>query len=264
MRDYVRYVMTFIRSSVQKDMAFRFDFIMNCFHTLLGLLGGIGGVMIFFNQKQTLNGWNFSETLALLGIYLLVQAVKNLFVGPSLSSMAGLDGDLWSGKFDFILLKPVPTQFYVSFRHWRLWALFDLLISLVVIGIALFQLQVQFWGLHLLLFFFALLISLSLVYSILLILSTTAFWYLGTPLLWIFNSMIQMGRFPVGIYPGFIKMILTWVIPVGMIVTVPAELLTDRMKVRHLVGGTILAVGFFVISMTFFKVSLKRYASASS
>lgn len=264
MKDYLRYIKTFIQSSVQKEMAFRIDFFMNCFHTLLGLLGGLGGVMIFYTQKQTLNGWSFSETLTLLGIYLLVQAVKNLFIGPSLSSMAGLDGDLWSGKFDFILLKPIPTQFYVSFRHWRLWALFDLLISIVVIGIALFQLQIQFfWG-QLLLFFFALLVSLSLIYSILLILSTTAFWYLGTPLLWVFDSIIQMGRFPIGIYPGFLKMLLIWVIPIGMIITVPAQFLTGQIEIGYLIGGAILSVSFFVISMTFFKISLKRYASASS
>lgn len=264
MRNYIQYIKIFIQNSMQKEMAFRLNFFISCLHTLLNLLGGIGGILIFFNQKQTLNGWNFSETLALLGIYLFIQAIKNLFIGPSLESLAGLNGDLWSGKFDFILLKPLPTQFYVSFRNWRIWTLFDLLVSIVLICIALFQLQVQILGLQLLCFFLALIISLSLVYSILLILSTTAFWYLGTPLIWIYNSLIQMGRFPIGIYPGFLKMILTWVIPIGVIVTVPAKLLIDQIEFEQLIAGAVLAVGFFMISTIFFKISLKRYASASS
>lgn len=73
-----------------------------------------------------------------------------------------------------------------------------------------------------------------------------------------------MGRFPIGIYPGFLKMILTWVIPIGVIITVPAKLLLDQIDFEQLIAGAGLAVGFFLFSTIFFKISLKRYASASS
>lgn len=73
-----------------------------------------------------------------------------------------------------------------------------------------------------------------------------------------------MGRFPIGIYPGFLKMILTWVFPIGVIITVPAKLLIDQIDFEQLIAGAVLAVGFFLFSTIFFKISLKRYASASS
>ncbi len=64
--------------------------------------------------------------LALLGVYLTVSALRGLFIGPGLESLAGMDGEIWSGAFDFTVLRPVDTQFLVSVRKWRLFALFDL------------------------------------------------------------------------------------------------------------------------------------------
>jgi ABC-2 type transport system permease protein len=113
-------------------------------------------------------------------------------------------------------------------------------------------------------FLVSLMTALVLAYSILLILSSAAFWYLGTPLIWIFENVMQTGRFPVGVYPGFLRLVLTWIIPVGFIVTVPAEVLTGGPDLCRLGGGAALAAALFAVSSLFFRASLKRYSSASS
>ena len=45
-----------------------------------------------------------------------------------------MEGEVWTGRFDFTLLRPVNTQFLASFAHWRLFALFDLVLGLGVLG----------------------------------------------------------------------------------------------------------------------------------
>jgi ABC-type uncharacterized transport system permease subunit len=81
---------------------------------------------------------------ALLGVYLVVNALRGLFVGPSLDALAGMDGEAWSGKLDFTLLRPVDVQFQASFRQSRPFALVDLALGLGVLGMALAGLV--FWS----------------------------------------------------------------------------------------------------------------------
>ncbi len=81
---------------------------------------------------------------------------------------------------------------------------------------------------------------------------------------WIFNSLFQMGRYPVGLYPGWLRLVLTWVIPVGFMTTVPAQALAGAVSPAMLWGGVALAVGLLAASSALFRASLRRYASASS
>ena len=122
---YVRLVGSFMRASFQEEAAYRANFFISLFYSLLNLGTGVLGVSVIFGQVESIQGWSFQATLALLGVYLMVTALRGLFIGPGLESLAGMDGEIWSGKFDFTVLRPVNTQILVSLRKWRLFALFD-------------------------------------------------------------------------------------------------------------------------------------------
>ncbi len=260
-------IRVFVKGSFQRDTAFRFNFGVNLMNTLLNIAGSLGGLYVVFQQGNKLNGWGQREVTALLGVYLLVLGLKGLVIGPGLESLSGLSGELWTGSFDFTLLKPLPEQFFISFRKWHLWSLIDIFVSVVIIIVSC---STGTTGIpeapsgSLVPFIPALLISLVLIYSVLLILASAAFWYLGTPLMWIFDSLIQTGRFPVGIYPGFFRLLLTWLIPVGFMITVPAQALSGGLDPLVLTGGAALAIILFAASSAFFRVSVRKYASASS
>lgn len=264
MRFYVRLIGRFIQVSVQQEAAFRANFAVNLLNTVLALVAGLAGVSILFAQVETFQGWTFSQVLALLGVYLAINALRGLFIGPSLDSLGGMDGELWDGRFDFTLLKPVNTQFLVSFRKWRPWALVDLAPAVVILGAALAQPGQHLNAPNLPAFLASLTVSLTIVYSISLLLTSGAFWYLGVPLIWIFDSVIQTGRYPVGIYPGWLKLILTWIIPIGFITTVPAQTLTGGAEAGILAAGAAPAIGLLWVASLVFKAGIRRYNSASS
>jgi len=261
---YVRLIRLFIQTSFQRETAFRANFAINLLNTALTLIAGLAGVTILFSQVETIQGWTFPQTLALVGVYLLVGALRDVCIGPSLESLGGLGGEVFGGAFDFTLLKPLPTQFLVSFRSWRLWALGDLALSLVVLGVALARLGQALTLPGLAVFLGALLISMTIVYAVLLLLASCVFWYRGVPLTWIFDSLIQMGRYPVGIYPGWLRLLLTWVVPIGFITSVPAQALTGQVPALTLLGGAALALGLLALASAFLRLSLRRYSSASS
>ncbi len=90
------------------------------------------------------------------------------------------------------------------------------------------------------------------------------FWSPGLMLTWVFGGVMQMARYPVGLYPGWLRLVLTWVVPVGVITTVPAEALTGHLPLAMLAGAVALAVALLLGASALFRVGLRRYASASS
>ena len=115
----LRVIGAFARASAQQELAYRANFGISVLHSLLNLATGILALVILFDQVESMQGWNFPSTLALLGVYLTLGALRNLVFGPSLDGLAGLDGSIWKGTFDFTLLRPVHTQLIASFQRWR-------------------------------------------------------------------------------------------------------------------------------------------------
>ncbi len=80
----------------------------------------------------------------------------------------------------------------------------------------------------------------------------------------LFNSVVQMARYPLTLYPGWLRLLLTWVLPVGLMTTRPAQALTSKVTWPFFGGGVVLAVALFVGASGLFHLGLRRYASASS
>jgi ABC-2 type transport system permease protein len=254
----------FIQVSFQEEAAYRSNFFVSIFSSLLNLVTGILGIMILFSQIEAIHGWDMNATLALLGVYLIVSALRGLFIGPGLEALAGMDGEIWSGKFDFVILRPLNSQILVSLRKWRLFALFDLLLGVGVFIIAAVRLSAVMTVWQAVSFILALTSGLTILYSILLIFSALVFWSPGVLFTWIFDGLFQMARYPMGMYPGWLRMVLTWIIPVGMITTFPAEALTGALTPAMLTASMAFAAVLLTSGSLLFRVGLRRYSSASS
>ena len=74
----------------------------------------------------------------------------------------------------------------------------------------------------------------------------------------------QAGRWPVGIYPGWLRISLTFLVPVAFAVTVPAESLTGRLTVSTLLGTLALAAGFVAVTRWFWRFGLRHYTGTSA
>lgn len=260
----MRLIGHFMRASFQEEVAYRANFFIHLLYSLLNLGTGVLGVYVLFNQVESVRGWDFESTLGVLGVYLTVGALRGLFIGPGLEALAGLDGEIWSGKFDFTVLRPVNIQFLVSLYKWRLFAFFDLLLGLGVLAVAGIWLGYTLSAWQLLTFLLALFAGVLILYAILLAFAGLVFWSPETLFTWMFNGIFQMARYPVGMYPGWLRLILTWIVPVGMITTVPADAFRGTLTLPTLLGSLGLALLLVVGASLLFRVGLRRYASASS
>jgi len=261
---YIRLAGVFIRAAFQNETAFRVNFFLNLLGTGLSLMGGIGGIYIIYANNERLNGWTMPETLAVLGVYMLVQAVSGLFINPSLNKLGGMGGELETGTFDYTMLRPISKQYYVSVRVWSPWEFLNICVSIGVTAFAVRQMGVTLCGMDILLFVVSITVSIGILYSILLFVNSIAFWYRGTYLSWIVGDIMQTGRYPIGIYPEHVRFLLTWIFPIGFIVSMPAEALSQKSQPFILLSGFVLMIALFLLTMLFFRASLRKYSSASS
>ena len=228
----------------------------------MSLVLSLGGLAVVFNQTDTLAGWRPAELVALVGIYILVGGLINLMIQPSMQRFME---DIRMGTLDFMILKPEDAQFLVSVRQVEIWKLIDIIMGLGVLVIALARLGAQIGVMQALSFGVALLAGGTIVYSFWMILATCAFWFVKTEnILVIFQSMYQAGRWPITIYPGWLQMMLTFLVPIAFAVTVPAQALTGRLTSQTLLLAILVAAGLFGAARWFWRFGIRFYAGASA
>lgn len=252
----------YLRVGVLTELQYRANFWANLLQSILGLLTALGGLGVVFYHTDNLAGWRGPELAALVGVFFLMRGIIRMVIQPSMEAFMD---SVRKGTLDYVLLKPADGQLLVSVQRVSLWSIFDLLLGVGVIVFALIRAGVSISFAGLLASLLALFNGTLIVYSFYLILATCAFWFIKIEnILVIFQSMYQAGRWPVGIYPQALRMILTFLIPVAFAVTVPAEALVGRMNWSALVLSTILAAALLFIARRFWRFGIRFYAGASA
>ena len=261
---HLKLIGSFFKVSTQAEMAYRANFFIRLLNSVLNLVTGVLSLVVIFNQVEAIKGWGLPSALGLLGVYLLLGALRGLFISPSLESVAGMDGEIWQGTFDFTILRPVDKQFLVSFRHWRVFALFDLALALGVLGYAISLMGTVLTPGNLISFILSLLAGVVLLYAVLLAFSAMVFWNPGFLFTWVINDLFQLARYPVGLYPSWLRLILTWIIPVGLMTTIPAQALSGQLSPLMLVLTLAFSLVALLGASLLLRKGLEKYASASS
>lgn len=261
---FFRLISQFIKVSFEEESAYRVNFAISLLTSLLTVGSAALSISVVFGQVDHVQGWTYASTLVVLGVYLIMNALRSLFINPGLESLAGMDGEVWTGKFDFSLLRPVDTQFMVTFRKWRLFSLIDLFFGVLVTGIAIYRMEASVSIGQILLFCLMICSGLAILYAILLFFSSLVFWNPAVMFTWVFNGILQLARYPLSMYPGWLRFILTWIVPVGIITTFPAQALTGELTVKVVILGIGLAVSLVILASCLFRRALRHYSSASS
>lgn len=260
----LRLVAAIAASEAQEELAYRVNFVVAAFEAVLRLATGVAGLAVLFSRVERVHGWDFSATIALLGAYLTLDALRELVINPSFAALAGEGGDVRSGQFDYTLLRPVNAQFLSSVKRWRVFALLDLALGLCVVLVAMLRLEHALTLAHVAAFGVALATGTAALYAVTLCCAALVFWAPEVHFTWIFDGLFQLGRYPVDLYPRWLRLVLTWVVPVGVMTTIPAQALTGATSWPELAGALALAAAMVVAASALFRVGLRRYTSASS
>jgi ABC-2 type transport system permease protein len=243
-------------------MSYRVNFLAHLVESALELGTALAGLAIIFSHTENLGGWRPDELIALVGVYFLVGGIIGLVIQPSMEQLTEAVHD---GTLDFVLTKPEDAQFVVSIWRLELWKLIDVGLGVATLAISLARLGERVGFREAAAFAVVLLAGGVIIYSFWLILATTAFWLVRVEnILVIFQSVYEAGRWPVSIYPAWLRFALTFLIPVAFAITIPAQALAGRLTWRVLVGAGVFAAVLFAAARIFWNLGLRHYSGASA
>jgi ABC-2 type transport system permease protein len=259
---HVRLLLAFLRLNTMSELAYRANFLIHLFQTILELATSLLGIAVVFSFTDTLGGWKPDEILALVGVYFLVGGLIGLLIYPAMDHLIESVRD---GTLDYVLTKPEDAQLLASFQRIDIWKVIDIILGVIVVTVALVRLGAQVGTWQAVLFVLMLCSGGVMIYSFWLVLATLSFWFVRVEnILVIFQSMYEAGRWPISLYPGWMRFALTFIVPVAFAVTVPAEAITGKLSLETVAIAVGSAAFLFVASRVIWKIGLRQYAGASA
>jgi len=258
----LRIALLYWRVAALNELQYRANFFIQLVQAAIGFGTGVAVILLVFSHTNELNGWDAYELLALFGVQMLLGGVVHSAVQPAMQKMMD---DVREGTLDYVLTKPLDAQLLVSVREARVWRLVDALGGLTIIVYALTQVERAVGLEDVAGFLVMIVLGAAMLYCFWLVLATMSFWVVR---IWavndLFEGLYQTGRWPIGIYPGWLRYGLTFLVPIGFAVTVPAEAVTARLDWDAAVGAAAFALVAIVLSRAVFRRGLKSYSGASA
>jgi ABC-2 type transport system permease protein len=262
MRNYLRLLSIFYKNTLIGEMEYRLNFWANIGHSLFWLAWAALSVRVYFFHADTIAGWSYHEMLIVMGLFFVMNGYRQIILEPNLSRFSEY---VRMGTLDYILAKPVDSQFLVSLRYVGVYNWGDPILGLGLVAYALWRLgHVPSPG-QIALFVTLSVAAMVLLYSFNLIVQTTTIWVVNVERAdALVMGLLETGRFPINFYRGWIRAALTVIIPVAFMTTFPAQALLGRLESWVAVVAVGLAVTLFVLASAFWRFALRYYTGASS
>lgn len=260
MRYHLNLLRLFWRNTLLLELEYRLNFFFVALTSVGNAVAGLFGLYLFFRTGYRFQGWSWEQALLVMGTLCLLVGFRDSILAPNLSRIVSL---VQRGTLDFVLLKPVDSQFMVSLRAFSPSGLPDLLLGLGILAYAGVKLDVPLsaWLLALPM----VLTSWLILYALWFMVAATSIWFVrvynATEVL---NGLLEAGRYPASAYPVAFRYFFTFVVPVTFMTTVPAEVVLGRGGWTLPLQTLAVAAVLLLISRGFWKWALRYYTSASS
>ncbi len=247
-------------------LAIQLEYQFNALVELIAMFGSLAGsifvLSLFFSNGNQLGGWSWEAALTVQGIYTLFDGITNTFLRPNLGAIVNY---VREGTLDYVLLKPVDSQFWLSVRTFSPTGLPEIFLGFFLMTWASFSAGANITVGLFFIVAFMLICGLIILYSIWFLIASTTIWFVKT---WnateVLRALLASGRFPVSVYPSSLRFIFTFILPVAFLTTVPAEVLLGNSPTSMISSSLLVAIIFFVLSRLFWLFALRHYTSASS
>ena len=162
-----------------------------------------------------------------------------------------------------MLLKPADTQFLASTARFQPWRAVNVLTAIGIFA----------WGFHLLgrgpdagdvaLAAVMLVAAVTVLYSLWVLAVSTAFYVVRMDnLAHLFNAVFDAARWPVGVFGKAVRFVFTFVVPLALMTTYPAEALLGRLTRTALLASIAGSIATFAVARMVWRISIARYTSA--
>ncbi len=257
---WLRVLAALWRLNVAEELQYRANLVASVVGTVFSLGTALLTLGLFFRHTTRLGGWDFWEVVVLLGVFNALSGVVEAVLRPGIGQLAE---EVRSGELDLVLARPVDALGFVSFRRLDLWRLTDIVLGLALAGYALVRLGQPPTPIAVLAFVVALAAAGVVVYAVWVALMSLAFWFVAVENISVlFDALFEGARYPVTAYPGALRFVFVYLLPIAWTTTVPAAALTGRLGPATALGAAGVGVLAWVLARLLWRAALRRYTSA--
>lgn len=261
MKRYFKLYLDFFKNCLSREMEFRYHFILQNIASLIWALVILLVFIFIYNHIDSVNGWTLESMLLLSAIYFLTDRIFDSFFELNFWNLSFIVN---TGKLDYILTKPISSQFYISLRRFSFAPVFsNISMALLIIYLTQKFFMPTSW-LQIATFLILLFCSIIITYSLWFITLMPIFWWGRVDNIHhLFRPVHQLARIPIDV-TGRFKPFLTYVFPLAFVATIPAKALIGNLSFHLPVYGIIISLSLLIISNKLWHFALKHYTSASS
>jgi ABC-2 type transport system permease protein len=258
----LKLIKTFLQVNLQIAVAYRADTVINILLNLMWLGWELLGLQIIFSNTDTLAGWGPGELIALLGVFRMVNMLMASVIWPATEKF---NTSVRDGSLDYTLIQPANSLFLISFSRIVVWRIWDLILAVILMVVGM-QMSGGFPGLLSLLAFLLLATSGSLViYSLWVVLIALTFWFTKFDNnVTILQALLDSGRYPVTVYPPWLRIIVTYLVPIALATTVPLQGLRGDLGALQVFIFLAVSLASFRVALWVWKAGVRQYNGASS
>ena len=258
----VKLLSAFLKVNIQMALAYRADTVVNILLNLMWLGWELLSLNIIFSNTTTLGGWGLGELIALLGVFRLVNTLMIALIWPNTEKF---NQSIRDGSMDYTILQPVNSMFLVTFSRITVWRIWDLVLAIILIIVGINMAGDITTPLNILTFILLAITGTLIIYSLWIVLIAMTFWFTKFDNnVTILQALLDAGRYPSTVYPVWLRVIVTFVIPIAVATTIPLQALRGELEP----GRILLFIGVSIISFwvatKVWKLGLKQYSGASS
>lgn len=261
---HVKIYKIFLIQYLKTLMEYKTDFLIGMLSFFIVQSSNIIFLYLIFQRIPSLNGWSYHQVLFVYGFSMIPRGLDHL-VTDNLWMLANVK--VRSGEFDKYLLRPINPLFHLLAEKFQPDAFGEVLIGGVIFRYSYLKLGLAFTGIQWLQFAVAVIAGIVIYTSIKLAGASIALWTKKSQhFLFIVYQLSDFASYPLSIFSGFIKFILTFVFPFAFVAFIPAANLLEKNVVGYSIySGVIAAVILWLISyQLIWKSGLKAYESTGS
>ena len=261
-RKYLKVYKKFLHTSLASELEYKANILIDLLTAILSLIGSIFLLSIFFQSNSSIGGWQFEQALIIQGIYTILNGITNTWFNPNLTEIVK---HIREGTLDFVLLKPIDSQFFISLRKINPSGFLEIMLGFFLLFFCIRINQINLNLSFLTLSMITISCSICILYSLWFFISTTTIWFVKT---WnaieVLISFLYIGRFPLNSFSFSLRIFFSVFIPIAFITTIPSEVFLGLSQLWKILLEIVVASVFLTTSRKFWLFALKFYSSASS
>lgn len=217
-------------------------------------------IIILLDRTKALAGYSLDQTILFFLSFNLIDITSQLLF----REVYRFRSAVVSGTFDYYLLRPVSALFRSLLGGPDVIDLITLIPLIFAIMVFLNRLQITSFT-SILIYILLLVVGFIIALSFhILVLSLAVVTTEIDHAIMMYRDVVAMGRFPIDIYREPLRGILTFIVPVGIMMTFPTKALLGLLSPLMIIYAILFSLLLFYFSLKVWDFSLKQYSSASS